>query len=106
MSVKVLRSLADNISPPIIVNISTAMLAIICQAGTPDMPNLNITNTGAEKGKILKTTQTGLFGNNINRLMNHSGASANIVNMPAIPCPSRTVLLMAAIPEHNTANNK
>jgi hypothetical protein len=46
---------------------STAMLTANCHAGTPVMPSRNITNTGAEKGKILKTTQIGLFGNSMIR---------------------------------------
>ena len=43
-------------------NIRTVILAAICQAGTLITPSRNITKTGAEKGKILKTTQIGLLG--------------------------------------------
>ena len=84
----------------------TAMLAASCHAGTPVMPSRNITNTGAEKGKMLKTTQMGLFGNNRIRLKNQNGAIAKMVKIPANPWASRTVALMAATPADSTANSK
>jgi hypothetical protein len=87
-------------------NTSTAMLAVICHAATPVKPSLNITNTGAVKGKMLKTTQIGLFGNMISKDMNQNGATAQSVNIDANPCPSRILELMAATPAESTANNK
>jgi hypothetical protein len=82
------------------------MLVIICQMGIPVMPNLNITSTGAEKGKILKTTQMGLFGTNKSRLKNQSGTMANMVYIALNPCPSLMVPLIDAIQDESTANNR
>ena len=54
----------------------TAMLATSCQTGTPVMPSLSITRTGALNGTMLNTIQTGLLGKNMSRDMNRKGDTA------------------------------
>jgi hypothetical protein len=77
----------------VIDNANEAILAINCHEGTPIMPSLNIINTGAEKGKILKTTKIGLFGKAMSKLKNQNGATEKSVNIEVKPCPYRTVVL-------------
>ena len=85
---------------------STAILAASCQAGISVTPSLIITSTGAVRGKIVKTTQIGLFGNNISKDVNQRGISKGSVKIPISCCPSRELELMAPIPAESTANNK
>jgi len=85
---------------------STAILAASCQAGMSLTPSLIITATGAVIGKIVRTTQIGLSGNNISKDMNQIGISKGSVKIPISCCPSRELELMAPIPAESTANNK
>ena len=85
---------------------STAILAASSQAGTLLTPSLIITSTGAVRGKIVRTTQIGLFGNNISKDMNQRGINKGSVKIPISCCPSRELELMAPTPAETTANNK
>ena len=85
---------------------STAILTTSCQEGIALTPTLIITSTGDERGKIVKKTQTGLSGKNINKDVNHRGISAGSVKTPISCCPSRELELMAPIAAEITANNK
>jgi len=85
---------------------STVILAASCQAGISLTPSLTSTSTGAVIGKIVRTTQIGLSGNNIIRDMNQIGISKGSVRIPISCCPSRELELMAPIPAESTANNK
>ena len=85
---------------------NTAMLVDSCHTGTPVKPSLSITSTGAEKGKMLRTTQIGLFGYNKITDRSQKGAIAQSVNIEAKVCASRTLLLTAATPIESTANNR
>jgi hypothetical protein len=59
-----LSSLAASSSPPMKLKANTPVLTASCQAGTPTEPSRIMVITGALKGKMLKATQTGLFGSN------------------------------------------
>jgi len=87
-------------------NTSTAILATSCQAGITLTPSLIITSTGAERGKMARTTQIGLSGKNISKDVNQRGISAGSVKIPINCCPSRELELMAPIAAEITANNK
>lgn len=67
------------------------MLATTCTAGTPVVPSLSITSTGAENGKMLKIAQTTLLGNRVNNERAGMGAMANMPKTDASRCVSRTV---------------
>ena len=101
-----LRSLAANNSPPKTDNASTARLAAICHAGTPIKPRRIITKTGALNGKMLKTVQTGLFGNRRSKDKAQNGAITKSPYIPASPCASCTVEVMAAMLDDTTANRR
>ena len=55
--------------------INTAMLTASCHVGTPVMPSRRIIVTGALNGKMLKTSQMGLFGKNIKSEMHREGTT-------------------------------
>jgi hypothetical protein len=74
ISMYTLNSRAVRSNPPIMDKINTTIPTAICQAGTALKPNLKITMTGAEKGKMEKMTQIGLLGKFIIKLKNQKGA--------------------------------
>lgn len=82
------------------------MLAAICQAATSVEPSRNISTTGAVKGKIVRATQTGLFGNSISKDENQSGETASSTKIVASCCPSRVEAVIEPMPVEITANNK
>jgi hypothetical protein len=73
ISICILKILIEKDSPPTTESASIAMLVMICQGGTPDVPSLNMVITGAVTGKRVSTTQTKLFGKNMFREESQSG---------------------------------
>jgi hypothetical protein len=91
---------------PMMDSTNTAILATSCQAGIPLTPSRIITTTGAERGKMVKKTQTGLSGKSIIRDMNQRGISKGIVKIPINCCPSWELELTAPMLAEITANNE
>jgi len=82
------------------------MLVATCQAATSVEPSRSINTTGAVMGKIVRATQTVLFGNSMIKDENQSGETAISVNIVASCCPSRVEEVIAPIPVEITANNR
>ncbi len=85
MSKYVLKTLTVNNKVPMMESTSTAILVPSCHAGISLTPSLIITSTGAVIGKMVRTTQIGLFGNNISKDMNQRGVSKGSVRIPIRP---------------------
>jgi len=83
---------------------SKMILTAICQTGTPVTPRRNIVNTGAVKGKIVRTTQAGLVGNSISTEKNQNGAKLKMEYIADKPLASCKLEVTAAIPAESTAN--